>query len=139
MSTFADTSAFLAVLNVDDMNHSRAARLWGALVRRDEPVFTTNYVVVETISLLKHRFGVQAVRQFCDGILPFVAVDWVGAGMHARALAAMIAAGRRGPSLVDCSSFEAMRERRLDSAFAFDRHFEEHGYFLPAAEPESAQ
>lgn len=127
MSTFADTSGFLAVLDADDANHAAAARVWKALVLRDEAAFTTNYVVVETISLLKHGAGVAAVRRFCEGILPYVCVDWVEEALHARAVTAVIAAGRRGPSLVDCVSFETMNQRLLTTAFAFDQHLSARG------------
>jgi len=31
-------------------------------------------------------------------------------------------------SLVDCVSFEAMRQRHLNAALAFDPHFRAHGF-----------
>jgi hypothetical protein len=50
-----------------------------------------------------------------------------------RAVSVLIAASRRELSLVDAVSFEAMRQRRIDRAFAFDRHFEEAGFSLVLA------
>ena len=41
---------------------------------------------------------------------------------------ALLAASRRGLSLVDCVSFEVMRESGLKSAFTFDGHFREYGF-----------
>ena len=49
---------------------------------------------------------------------------------HRAAAAALLAAGRRGISLVDCSSFEVMRRLGLERAFAFGRHFAEAGFQL---------
>lgn len=45
---------------------------------------------------------------------------------------AVLIAARRGLSLVDYTSFEIMRREHLNRAFAFDRHFREHGYDLVA-------
>lgn len=131
MSAFGDTSGFLALLDADEANHASAAETWRALVSGDEPVYTTNYVAVETISLLRHRAGVRAVRRFCEDILAFVEIAWVDEQVHERAIAMVLASSRRGPSLVDCTSFEIMRRLRIPAAIAFDRHFAEWGYGLP--------
>lgn len=69
-----------------------------------------------------------------DDLLPVVDVEWIGRELHEKAVSALIAASRRELSLVDAVSFEAMRQRGLDRAFAFDRHFEEAGFSLVAAD-----
>jgi predicted nucleic acid-binding protein len=43
-------------------------------------------------------------------------------------VSAFLAADRRGPSLVDFSSFEIMRRLGIRSAFTFDRHFRQYGF-----------
>jgi predicted nucleic acid-binding protein len=43
-------------------------------------------------------------------------------------VAAWLEANRRGLSFVDCTSFEVMRQRGVQQAFAFDGHFEEQGF-----------
>lgn len=40
----------------------------------------------------------------------------------------MLAANRRNLSLVDCVSFEVMRDLGVKDVFAFDPHFREHGF-----------
>ena len=50
-------------------------------------------------------------------------------GKAARAAAgAVLAAGRKELSLVDCVSFQTMRELGVRSAFCFDKHFREQGF-----------
>jgi len=51
------------------------------------------------------------------------AIAAYGAGV-----AALLTAGRRQLSLVDCVSFLTMRRLNLKMAFAFDRHFTEQGF-----------
>jgi predicted nucleic acid-binding protein len=133
VSTFLDTSALLALLDADETRHAEAARVWRRLLEGDAPLVTTNYVLVETYALVQRRLGNAAVRALADELLAVVDVEWVGRELHERAVSVLIAAGRRDLSLVDAVSFEAMRQRGIERAFAFDRHFEEAGFGLERA------
>jgi predicted nucleic acid-binding protein len=128
VSVFVDTSALVAVLHAGDENHARAARSFRALLESDEELVTTSYVLVETVALLQHRFGLAAVRGFHDAVVPVLGVVWVDAELHAEGAAALLTAGRRELSLVDCVSFGCMRRRGLTRAFHFDRHFRDQGF-----------
>jgi len=128
MSVFVDTSALLAVLNSGDENHARASRSFRSLVESDEPLMTTSYVLVETVALLQHRFGLGAVRGFQDAVAPVLAVVWVDSELHAEGTAALLTANRRELSFVDCVSFACMRRHEVVRAFHFDRHFTEQGF-----------
>lgn len=124
---FIDTSAFFAVIDSDDENHAPAARIWSNLVEQAERMFTNNYVLLETISLLQRRLGISAVNDFVFA-LAFVEVAWIDAEEHERALAGLLIAGRRHLSLTDCSSFETMRRIGIQRVFSFDPHFSEQGF-----------
>lgn len=133
MSVFVDTSGLLAVLDRDDVNHAAAASAWADILRSDEVLSATNYVLVETIALLQHRLGLKAVRFFQEEVLPVIGIVWVDASMHRAAMAILLAAGRKKLSLVDCVSFEAMHSGGISTAFTLDRHFREQGFTcLPA-------
>ena len=125
---FADTSAFYALLDGDDAEHSRALRLWKGKPPGEGSLVTTNYVVLETMALLQSRLGMPAVRVFRDAILPLVRIEWIDEVVHAQSVSAFIAADRRGLSLVDLSSFETMRRLEIRSVFTFDRHFRQYGF-----------
>ena len=128
MSVFVDTSALLAVLDAGDAQHAAARAAWEELLGRDEPLVTTNYVLVETFALAQSRLGMEAVRALAGDVVPVLRVHWVGEGEHRLGLTALVAAGRRQLSLVDCVSFVTMRELHLDAAFAFDRDFADQGF-----------
>ena len=128
MSAFVDTSALVAVLHAGDESHAAAARTFRSLVESKEELVTTSYVLVETMALLQHRFGLEAARRFHDDLLPVLGIIWVDAELHSEGTAALLTAGRRDLSLVDCVSFSCMRGRGLTRAFHFDKHFKDQGF-----------
>jgi len=128
MIVFVDTSAFLATLNPGDSNHRRAGSAWEALIQREERLITTNYVVLETMSLAQRRHGIPFVRGFQQRALPILSIHWIDEAIHTAGIAAVLAANRRRLSLVDCTSFETMRRLGIGTAFAFDEHFAEQGF-----------
>jgi predicted nucleic acid-binding protein len=133
LSVFVDTSALLAVLRADDPWHAAAAEVWSRFALERPAVVTTSYVLLETSALLQRRFGIAIVAQLYSDILPAMQVYWVGEELHRAAVAILIGANRRDLSLVDCVSFQAMRDLHIRRAFAFDPHFAEQGFgVLPA-------
>ena len=71
-----------------------------------------------------------AVRTLLDDLVSFLEVDWVDEALHRAAETALLGAGRRDVSLVDWTSFELMRRRRLTRAFAYDAHYATQGFEL---------
>ena len=128
MSCFVDTSGLLAMLDRDDAAHAASRRAWEKLMADKTPLVTTNYVVLETTAILQHRVGIEAVRTFSDAICPVLTIEWITAAQHEKGMSALFAAGRRKLSLVDCVSFNTMREQGLREVFAFDKHFTEQGF-----------
>ena len=128
MSVFVDTSALYAILDADDLNHEKAKYAWIDLCRRREHLVCTNYILVETFALVQRRLGIDAVHVLHQDIIPVLHVEWVDEARHLAGVTALLAAGRRRLSLVDCVSFEIMREYGINKAFAFDAHFSEQGF-----------
>jgi len=126
--TFVDTSAFYALLDGDYACHNRATKWWERELPAGGSLVTSNYIVLETMALLQSRIGMPAVRAFNDSVLPVVRMEWIDEGTHSRSMSAFLAADRKGPSLVDCSSFEVMRRLGIRCAFTFDRHFRHYGF-----------
>lgn len=127
---YVDTSAFYAVLDADDERHPQAKETWVTLLEGQARLVTTNYVLVETCALLQHRLGLEAVRVFHADVLPVLSLIWVDEDIHRAAASALLTAGRRRLSLVDCVSFEVMRRGGIATAFALDPHFAEQGFSL---------
>ncbi len=130
MRCFVDTSAFIALLNADDDMHARAKKRWQELLSQDASMATSNYVILETFALAKHRIGLQAAKDFHDAMLPVATVVWIGEDIHGIAVSSIILSGKRNLSLVDCTSFEVMRRSGIERAFTYDRHFRDQGFEL---------
>lgn len=128
MIYYIDTSALLAVLDADDENHRRAKTQWTELVSRSTTLICSDYVLVETLSLVQHRLGLAAVRIFHEDIFPVLTVAWVDESVYQSGIASVLTAARRKLSMVDCVSFEVMRRFGVQAAFAFDKHFQEQGF-----------
>jgi uncharacterized protein len=128
MAVLVDTSALYSVIVATDATHSRAVAILTDLAERRESMVTTNYVIVETVTLLGRRAGMPPVRDFLSVAMPSLRVHWVSEDLHDHAVAVLVAVGRRDLSLVDCVSLELMRQLGLDTAFAFDEHFNQQGF-----------
>lgn len=128
MSVYIDTSAFYAIVDTSDLNHHAAASVWQGLLDRDEALFTSSYVVTETIALLHNRLGTAVVRRFVEEALPAVQIRWIDQATHDTALTAMLAVpGKRGPSLTDCANLVDLRQLKVQNLFAYDQHFADLG------------
>ena len=128
MNIYIDTAAFLATLNINDRYHPSARITWDEILASASTLFSSNYVILETTALLQHRFGIEAVRLFESDIIPVLEIAWVDKDIHMQAMSALLVANRRNLSLVDCTSFEIMRQIGIEAAFTFDPHFSEQGF-----------
>jgi len=133
---FVDTSALYAALDSTDANGTTAVPIWARLLRDVKAgtteLVTHSSVVVESVALVQRRLGMAATRILLDEFVRSMTVVWVDAALHARATTALLAASRRDVSLVDWTSFEVMRERTMDVAFAFDDDFVKQGFTVLA-------
>ncbi len=127
MITFVDTSALFAFLDADDTGHDRVRHRMDE-ARSSGIVMTHNYVVVESVSLVQGRLGMPAVHALRDEVIPAIAIGWVDEVLHAAAMDALLAEGRRRVSLVDHVSFAFMRREGVVRAIALDRHFARAGF-----------
>ena len=125
MVIFMDTSALFALVNTEDRFHETAKRQWQNILENDDTLVCTNYVIVESISLIQRRLGMDFISALQTKILSLVETKWVDETQHETALDAFLQANRRQLSLVDCSSFETMRRLKLETVFTFDEHFRE--------------
>jgi len=125
---FIDTSAILAFLNKNDINHKEALNKWRELIYSKNNLITTNYVIVETLALLQNRFGIESVRAFQEDFIPLLTVEWIDEAVHNTGVTGVLTANRRDLSLIDCISFIAMREKGIKKVFTFDKHFKEQGF-----------
>lgn len=125
--TLIDSSALYAYLDSADQNHTAARATFAELLKAGDQLVTHNYAVVESTALVQRRLGAEAVRSLFDDLLPVIEIRWIDEATHRLATAAMLGSLSRAVSLVDWTSFVAMRESMIDRAFAFDADFARQG------------
>lgn len=135
MSVFVDTSALFALLDAEDTGHPIIRPAWDRGLDDAAGFVTTNYVLLETVTLVQARLGLKAVRVLTSEMLPMIHTLWVDEVEHDAGVQALLTADRRRLSLVDCVSFAVMRTRRIEEYLGMDPHFDEQGFrlYAPAA------
>ena len=120
MSLFVDTSIWYAAADKSDSSNSRAK----TILASGEPLVTTDHVLAETWTLLRHRLGRRAAERFWEALRGGVAsVEIVGAADLEAAWAIGTAFRDQDFSLVDRTSFATMRRLGIDRAASLDNDF----------------
>jgi len=116
---FVDTSAILALVDRRDPTHQQALAAYNELADSGYRLFTTNYVIAETVLLLQLAFGPDVARQWLqDHRLPVYHADQ----QDERRATARIASARPGSRLTmtDAISSVVMDRLGVSDAFAVD-------------------
>jgi len=127
---FVDTSAWYEATRPSAPHHTAVADHVRRLVTNGIRLVTTNLVVAETHALILRRVGRVPALAFARtaGEPPNVVVSSVPE-LEARAIADWLEPyADQDFSLTDAVSFAVMRERRIDTALTFDRHFAAAGF-----------
>ena len=132
---FVDTSAFYALACETDEAHPRALVIHERLKREGTPFLTTNYVMLETVSLIQRRHGVACAERVSDAATEHTELVWIDADQHHAAWRMWKAQRKRELSVVDCACFVVMRERGIRAAFSFDEQFRAAGFALVEERP----
>lgn len=128
MRTFVDTSAFYASFTPDDVHFAAAEDTFRRLVKEGVELVTSNYVLLECASLVQRRKGFSHAEQFLAKTQEGMQIVWVDEALHGKSFSLWKEAGKRELSLVDCSSFAAMRHVGIRRVFTFDAHFAQQGF-----------
>jgi len=123
---FVDTGACYASLVPTDSDHGRA-KTWLAV--NDSPLLTTDYVIDETLTLLRVRGERKRAlhlgeRFFHDGLAE---IHKITAEDLLRAWEVFQQFDDKGWSFTDCTSKVVMEQLGVTVAFAFDHHFKQFG------------
>jgi predicted nucleic acid-binding protein len=120
MSLFVDTSIWYAAADKSDTNNSRAK----AILSSGEALVTSDHVLIETWTLLRHRLGRRAAERFWEGLRSGAAVvDNVGAADLEAAWEIGTAYRDQDFSIVDRTSFAIMRRLGIERAASLDADF----------------
>ena len=129
-----DTSAYFALLDADDANHTQARTISERLIAEGAHLFTTSFVLAETHALLLNRLSQDIATRFLREVeqSPTTLV-WVRPADVRRAKAIIYQYTDKDFSLTDATSFAVMERLRISSAFTFDRHFAQYGFTVLSA------
>jgi predicted nucleic acid-binding protein len=127
---FFDTWGWLAIAHRDDQRHAETMVFYrDFLVSGGVPV-TTDYILSESISLLRARTSSQGTERFIDGILAAhtagrIVIEKIGDDRWAAAwkLCKKLC-DKPDISFVDITSFVVMKELKIHEALTADKHYE---------------
>jgi predicted nucleic acid-binding protein len=123
---FVDSSAWFAVYSLRDVNHARASNAIGTF---RESLVTSDYVVDETLTLLRARrederalvFGNCVVDGGLASIVSITTEDFLASWQVFQKF------HDKEWSFTDCTSYVLIQRLGIRRAFAFDEHFQQFG------------
>jgi uncharacterized protein len=120
VSLFVDTSVWFAAADSSDASNSRAK----AILSGGEMLVTSDHILIETWTLLRHRIRRRAAEKFWDGLRSGVAViEPVGPADLEAAWQIGVAYRDQDFSIVDRTSFAVMRRLGIERAASLDADF----------------
>jgi predicted nucleic acid-binding protein len=127
---FVDTTGWMACADAADHAHGRARAARDKALEAGALLVTTDYVVDETLTLIRMRLGLAAAEKWWTQVDASARVrwQWIGPEHSEKARSLFFRQRDKGYSFTDCTSFVVMRERRLKEALTTDRHFRQAGF-----------
>jgi predicted nucleic acid-binding protein len=131
---FVDTGAWVALRYKRDQHHARAKTLFKKARKEGLSFVTTDFVLAETVTLLKARGAIDQAVALGEAIRSGLVAKPVEltAERHARAWQLFLKLRDQPVGYVDCTSFAVMEQRSMRTAFGFDRDFADCGFELYA-------
>lgn len=132
---FVDTGAWIALTDQSDQYHSEAKQIYARLKQQRLRLYTTDYIIDETITRLRYDSSHQNAVRFLDlmeqaeqtlvlrRILITPAILQMAIALFRQYNTAVL-------SLTDCTSFAVCDHYKITQAFAFDEHFLMRGIVL---------
>lgn len=127
-----DTSGWASLVDVRQQYHDQAVEYYRGHHPRFSRFLTTNYVILELVSLLTSPMGMSRPRviELINGMLESqrIEVVHIDPAIHEKAWSLLLNRPDKSWSLVDCASFVVMHSRELANALTSDLHFEQAGF-----------
>ena len=120
----------MACADAADPAHLRAATSRDAALEEGLPLVTTDFVVDETLTLLRLRLGLGPADAWWRQIEGSRRLRWERISVERFDKARQLFFRYRDKrfSFTDCTSFVVMQELKLSRALATDRHFRQMGF-----------
>ena len=127
---FVDTAGWMSMADRSDQRHLDAIRIRDEWLEQGGLLVTTDYVVDETLTLIRMRLGLEAAEKWWQQISgsPRLQVEWVDAERADKAVGWFFRWKDQSFSFTDCTSFVVMRELKLKKVLTSDKHFNTAGF-----------
>ena len=132
---FVDTAGWMACADEADPAHDGAVIARDRWLEKGGLLITTDYVLDETLTLLRLRLGMDAAQTWWSQVEASSRLRWEFIGPE-RADAARYLFFRyrdKSFSFTDCTSFAVMRELKVREVLTTDRHFSQMGFTVKPA------
>lgn len=125
-----DTAGWMALADGADPGHVRAKSFRDAWLRRGGRFVSTDFIVDETLTLLRMRLGLDAAERWWNQVESSGRIVWerIDESRAERARHWFFRWRDKDFSFTDCTSFVVMKERRIREALTTDRHFIQAGF-----------
>lgn len=129
---FVDSGAWIALGDTRDKYHLAAKGQFGTLVEERVNLVTTNLVIAEVYTIIRHTGGYDPAMRFLRSTRESVRLKVIFSDRALEDQAGEILRKFKDQdfSLVDAVSFAVMQDHEIEEAFAFDRHFTVAGFRL---------
>jgi predicted nucleic acid-binding protein len=141
-AVFVDTAGWMACADRADPAHEACTAARDATLEASRILITTDFVVDETLTLIRVRLGLAAANAWWQQIDGSTRLRWerVENDRFERARNLFFQYRDKDLSFTDCTSIAVMRELRLTTVITTDRHFHQVGFdLLPAIRPQKAR
>ncbi len=124
---FIDTSGWCALYDKSDDNHNMALTFWSKTAVKTGTLYTSDYVMNETLTLFNVRINHTAAVEFGRIILAseVIKIIPVTSSRWENAWELFAKYNDKDFSFTDCTSFTIMNELDLKEVFTFDKHFQQ--------------
>jgi predicted nucleic acid-binding protein len=129
---FVDTAGWMSCADAADPAHAASCKARDTALEAGTMLTTTDYVMDETLTLIRMRLGMPAAKAWWDQVEGSARVrwEWVGMDRAEKARKVFFRYRDKGYSFTDCTSFIVMQELKLKEALTTDHHFRQMGFQL---------
>lgn len=127
---FVDTSAWIALLNENDIWHEKAHKVRLELIKQNYHLVTSNFILLELAdalcSVLARQNTIEFIRDLT--LLKSIKIISLNDELFFDGITLYQSRHDKDWGLTDCISFVIMQREGITEAFTTDKHFEQAGF-----------
>lgn len=129
---FVDTAGWMLLSDSNDPFYLKGIEFRDKWLNKGGIFVTTDYVVDETLTLLRTRLHLTAAEKWWQAVSNSSRISWeyINSVRSEEARALFFGWRDQKFSFTDCTSFVVMRELGIDKALTSDKHFVRAGFTL---------